>query len=54
MNAVRGRVDIILLVYNIKLQCPFVCLSVPLFFDTTVGPQPNLAHIRIDTGLALT
>ena len=25
----------------------FVCLSVctPLFFDTTVGPQPNLAHI---------
>ena len=34
------------LVYYIKLQCPFVCLSVPpLFSDTAVGPQPNLAHI---------
>ena len=34
-------------IYYIKLQCPFVCLSVPppFFLDTTVGPQPNLAHI---------
>ena len=36
------------LVYYIKLQCPFVCLSVctpPPFSDTAVGPQQNLAHI---------
>ena len=35
-------------IYYIKLQCPFACLSVclyPPFFDTTVGEQPNLAHI---------
>ena len=36
-------------IYYIKLQCPFVCLSVclsvPPLFDTTVGPQPNLAHL---------
>ena len=28
--------------------CLFVCLSLcltPPFFDTTLGPQPNLAHI---------
>ena len=32
-------------IYYIKLLCPFVCLSVPRpFFDTTVGPQPNLVH----------
>ena len=35
--------------YYVKLQRPFVCLSVctppPPFFDTTVGPQPNLAYI---------
>ena len=35
----------------IKLQYPFVCLSVcmsvtpPPPFDTTVGPQSNLAHL---------
>ena len=37
--------------------CLSVCLSVclyPLFFDTTVGLQPNLAHIQIDAGLAIT
>ena len=36
-------------VVHLKRQCPFVCLSVclysPFFFDTTVGLQPNLAHI---------
>ena len=45
---------IVCVIYYINLQCPFVCLPVPYFFDTTVGPQPNLAHIQIDTGLALT
>ena len=25
--------------------CLSVCLYPPFFFDTTVGPQPNLAHI---------
>ena len=25
--------------------CLSVCLYPPLFFDTTVGPQPNLAHM---------
>ena len=37
-----------LIIYYIKLQFSLsVCLSVPpsFFFDTTVGPQPNLAHI---------
>ena len=35
-------------IYYIKLQfslCLSVCLYPPLFFDTTVGPQPYLAHI---------
>ena len=37
-------------IYYIKLQfslsvCLPVCLYPPFFFDTTVGPQPNLAHI---------
>ena len=40
--------------YYLKLQLPFVCVHTcfcvcvcnpPFFFDTTVGPQPNLAHI---------
>ena len=38
----------LLTIYYIKLQFAVsVCLSVPPppYFDTTVGPQPNLAHI---------
>ena len=39
----------VFIIYYIKLQFPFVCLSVclylPPFFDTTAGPQPNLEHI---------
>ena len=45
------------LVENITLQCPFVCvyLSVPPFFDMTVGPQPNFARIMwIDLGIIRT
>ena len=33
-------------IYYIKLQFSLsVCLYPPFFFDTIVGPQPNLAHI---------
>ncbi len=40
----------VLIFYYIKLQksvsvCLSVCLYPPPLFDTTVGPQPNLAHI---------
>ena len=41
-----------LIFYYIKLQYPFVCLYVPpLFFDTTVWLQPNLARMQIDLGI---
>ena len=34
------------IIYYIKLQKSVsVCLYPPFFFDTTVGPQPNLAHM---------
>ena len=38
-------------IYYIKLQRPFICLSVCTphpFSETTVTQQPNLAHLRVD------
>ena len=32
-------------IYYIKLQFSLSVCLYPPFFDTTVGPQPNLAHI---------
>ena len=31
-------------------MCVYDCLSVPPFFDTTVGPRPNMSHIMDRSG----